>query len=140
MTNAFPFMAIICQGGKNSNKPKTIALEMRGRLFFTQETGVLDLEAKSLLVWIMSNNLIFSCKPQRQESTLSSWASIIVSSLLARGSGLPASKTNIPRSTEIYCQAKSTYFFSIMSDFNSAFERTPLIFGMGQEKLLFCLD
>lgn len=36
---------------------------MRGRLFFTQETGVLDLEAKSLLVWIMSNNLIFSCKP-----------------------------------------------------------------------------
>ena len=31
---------------------------MRGRLFFTQETGVLDLEAKSLLVWIMSNNLL----------------------------------------------------------------------------------
>lgn len=31
---------------------------MRGRLFFTQGTDVLDLEAKSLLVWIMSNNLL----------------------------------------------------------------------------------
>lgn len=36
---------------------------MRGRLFFTQETGVLDLKAKSLFVSIMSNNPIFSCKP-----------------------------------------------------------------------------
>lgn len=77
-----------------------------------KRTGVLDLKAKSLLVWIMSNNPIFSCKPQCQESTLSSWASIIVSSLLAGGRGLTASETNIPR-TEIYCQAKSTYVLSL---------------------------
>ena len=87
---------------------------MRGRLFFTQGTDVLDLKAKSLLVWIMSNNLLLMIQTNNgsfsrandsvRKVHLSSWASIKVSSLLARGRGLTASETNIPR-TEIYCQA-----------------------------------
>ena len=39
---------------------------MRGRLFFTQGTDVLDLKAKSLLVWIMSNNLFIAHDPDQQ--------------------------------------------------------------------------
>lgn len=46
----------VCNRTERKQKPRTIALEMRERLFFTQETGELDLKAKSLLVWIMSNS------------------------------------------------------------------------------------